>query len=251
MTTHVITPIGPAFDLRHLEECCQSVADQYPSAGETKHHLVADFPEFRDQTKSAELTSLALEYDAHLTFLPAPTANIGSTPRTVGTAIAWGLGADAVAFLDADCAYSPDHLERLHRFARASGQPIVASGRYIIPADSIPPHDARRKCPEIQPGKDFHDTNTFLFTRHPVAVALSYTFGTLFDREEHLVGDRHLTARCLDTGLFACHYHPTVFYRSAHRFHYHTFGWQVPDALPLKSIADELQHLATTHPDRP
>ncbi len=166
--------------------------------------------------------------------LPANTADIGSTPRTIGAAYAWGLGADAVAFLDADCYFAPDHLSRLLQFSNKTGKPVVCSGRWIVNHDAT----LQAPCAEVVPGSGFHDTNTFLFQRDPLAVQLSYTYGCLLTPEEHKVGDRHLSAHAIQAGLLACHYHPTVYYRSTHRFHYVNNGWPVPEGMRLKDLSN-------------
>jgi len=230
MNIFTVTPVGPATMPGHLEQCINSVAAQTLPEGATLTHLLvfdcsladACFP-FGDFPPGVRWMSL-----------PANVGDIGSTPRTVGVSYAWGAGADALTFLDADCAYLPDHVGRLLDYSSKTEKPIACSGRLI----SDYAGKLTERCQEITPqgsGTPFHDTNTFLFTR--AALGISYTFGTLTGRAEHLIGDRILTERALP--FLACHYHPTVIYRSLHRFHYDAFGWPRPQGLELKDIAVE------------
>ena len=227
MKTFVVTPVGPGTDPDHLVECLDSVRAQTSTA---THVLVIDGP--------APNFPASKTIDSIL--LPQNTNDIGSTPRTVGAAYAWGLGADAIAFLDADCSYLPDHLERLHSFQRRTEKHIVCSGRILT--DITGTH--RAPCPEtsMKAKVPFHDTNTFLITRD--AIGISYTYGTLTGRDQHLIGDRILTQRALP--YLACHYHPTVLYRSVHRCHYQHFGWPIPEGVTLKDIAAEQTILAAS-----
>jgi hypothetical protein len=53
--------------------------------------------------------------------LPTSHGDYGDTPRAIGSIEAIGAGFDAIAYLDADNAYAPDHIESLVELQRRTG----------------------------------------------------------------------------------------------------------------------------------
>jgi glycosyltransferase involved in cell wall biosynthesis len=64
----------------------------------------------------------------HVT-LPRTNADAGNTPRAIGGIAAESYGFDAVAYLDADNRYEPDHLAKLWDAHRQTGHPLVTCKR--------------------------------------------------------------------------------------------------------------------------
>lgn len=118
MKVAVVTPYYRESD-DILKRCLDSVACQ---AGEVAHVLVADgFP-----------NPLADRYPkaVHLK-LPRAHADNGDTPRGIGGK--WALDNDfqAIAFLDADNWYYPDHIACMTDLLASSRAPVLVAGRSI------------------------------------------------------------------------------------------------------------------------
>lgn len=226
---YTITPVGPATEPAHLNECISSVI--YQDDVDPFHVLVLDGQCPRGIHDVIEEWQHNHGEHVQCISIPERTADIGSTPRTVGAVVAWGWGAEWVSFLDADCRYYDSHLSQLIAYQQKTEKPIVCSGRLIESYCG----KFREPCPEMVPGSDFFDTNTYLFRRTPEAVRASYTYGCLLTDEQHKVGDRILSVEARP--LIGCHYRPTVVYRTSHRFHYTRFGWPVPPGLTLKDLS--------------
>lgn len=105
-----------------LERCIASVKAQ---THECTHILVADgHPQ--DWIDDAGVRHLRLDR-GH--------ADYGNTPRAMGGLLAVSEGFDAVAFLDADNWYQPEHVARCVQVAESSGADFVTSGRHWVRAD--------------------------------------------------------------------------------------------------------------------
>lgn len=121
MRVAVVTPYykeSPAI-LRRAHESVR--AQSWPC----QHILVADG---HPQAVVADWTT------DHLA-LPHSHADNGNTPRHRGAALACEQGYDAIAFLDADNWYEPDHIATLVALHRDSGAPMVSSRRRIWSLD--------------------------------------------------------------------------------------------------------------------
>ncbi len=93
--------------------------------------------------------------------LPGEHGNNGNTPRAIGSLDAVGLGFDAIAFLDADDWYEPDHIEGLLAHHRETGANLLTRGRVIHAIDgSVMLPEGERGD-----GTETADTSTLLFTR--------------------------------------------------------------------------------------
>ncbi len=67
--------------------------------------------------------------------LPKPNADNGNTPRAIGGILADQYGFDAVAYLDADNWYEPDHIANLLRARQIAGGDVIASRRRFYTLD--------------------------------------------------------------------------------------------------------------------
>src|SRR6202041_3234159 len=84
----------------------------------------------------------------------------GNTPRLIGCYNAITQEADAIAFLDADNWFQPDHLEALRDYALANSLDACSSGRVLNRADG----SVLAKCPIVN-GCPYIDTSCLLVMR--------------------------------------------------------------------------------------
>jgi glycosyltransferase involved in cell wall biosynthesis len=112
----VVTPYI-AQDEDWLRQCQQSVQSQtYPCT----HIAVADgapHPVFANAPNTRHVV------------LPESNKDYGNTPRALGAMLADSYGFDAIAFLDDDNWYEPDHLERMVAAHLTAQAPLVACRR--------------------------------------------------------------------------------------------------------------------------
>ena len=117
MRVAVITPYyrEPLGILRH---CHESVRRQtHPCA----HFMVADgFP-------SQDVAGWVVQHIS----LSQPHHDVGNTPRGIGALSAMNQGFDAIAFLDADNWYYPQHIEEMLCLHRKTGAAICTAARTI------------------------------------------------------------------------------------------------------------------------
>ena len=152
-----------------LEQCHRSVqAQSVPCL----HVLVAD----------GHPRAAINRWDAHHVRLPRSHGDIGSTPRLIGSYHAIGLGVDAVAFLDADNWYGPDHIATLLEAMDRDQAGFVSSSRTLCRLDG----SVMGPCPLSDPER-FIDTNAMLFGR--AAFPLLHQW-VLMPDYGHLIGDR-------------------------------------------------------------
>ncbi len=145
----------------------------------------------------------------------------GNTPRLIGCYHAIATGADAIAFLDADNWYYPDHLRSLVGFAAANDMDAVASARMLHRLDGSP----MIKCPTVD-GVNFIDTNCLLVLKRAFHLLIAWvTQGQNVAAEI----DQHLwrVMRAAGAGM-AFTDQPTVAYRTRHRVHYNQAGEPAP-----------------------
>lgn len=141
ITPYWRTPIG------WLRQCHESVRQQtYPCT----HILVAD------GTPEAEIDS----WDAQHVRLPNCHADNGDTPRAIGSLEAIGQGFDAIAYLDSDNWFQPDHIESLVHLHRETDAAVCFSGRLLCRLDG----SVMGYCNDTD-GETFVDTSAMLFTR--------------------------------------------------------------------------------------
>ncbi len=105
-----------------LARCIQSVRDQ---TVEATHFVVADgFPQ--DWVDEVGVRHIKLD---------RPHGDYGNTPRTIGAMLAVSEGFDAVAFLDGDNWYAPDHVESCVQTAARGDVDYIYSKRQWARAD--------------------------------------------------------------------------------------------------------------------
>jgi glycosyltransferase involved in cell wall biosynthesis len=130
-----------------LLRCHQSVLAQSYSC---VHFLVADGRP-ADFTKAWQAVHIALA---------ARHDDNGNTPRAIGSLAAVAQGFDAIAYLDADNWFQPDHIASLAALHRKTGAAVCASGRTFHRLDgSLMPIQERGD------GAAFVDTSCLFLTR--------------------------------------------------------------------------------------
>ncbi len=140
--------------------------------------------------------------------LPRSHGDIGSTPRLIGSYHAIGLGVDAVAFLDADNWYGPDHIANLLAEMDQQEADFISSGRTLCRLDGT----VMGPCPLTDPDR-FIDTNAMLFGRGAFPVLHQWV---LMPPYGHLIGDRIMLHHLKNAGLRCRHLNQnSVFYRCA------------------------------------
>lgn len=158
----------------------------------------------------------------------------GNTPRLIGCYQAMAMGADAIAFLDADNWYYPDHLEALLRFAVEHNLDAIASARMLHRLDGT----LMGKCKTVD-GRAFVDTNCILVMRSAFRHMLAWT---LLPQDVAAVIDQFVWKHMQDAGArIGFLDRPSVAYRTRHVTHYEQSG----EAAPPEAI-----HRTDVHGDR-
>jgi len=206
----VVTPYFKE-DIQILSACHQSVLHQILPC---LHVLVADgFP--RSEVDG---------WNAHHITLPVSHADIGSTPRLIGSYHAIGLGVDAVAFLDADNSYDPYHIASMIDACKSHDASIVSTGRMLCRLDG----SLMAPCPLTDPNC-FIDTNCMLFAR--AAFHLLHHW-VLMPDYGHLIGDRIMLHHIRKSGLKHVHLPtPSVNYRCGKEGLYRLLGEPAPQGV--------------------
>jgi glycosyltransferase involved in cell wall biosynthesis len=209
MKVAVITPYHEP-NSPYLKDCIDSVKSQ--THADVIHVLIGD-----GCTLPTDLEHPSL----HNIPLPRRLNNYGDSPRSIGVVYAFSLGADAVAFLDSDNWYAPNHIELMVQNCLATQSDVVTSLRYIAHLNG----ETLGVCPESD-GSIFCDTNCLFVTRR---LAEEAGVWWLIPDDMHVIDDRviwdtliHATDRisCTDTA--------SVFYRSAFEVHYRMFCVPAP-----------------------
>ena len=206
----VITPYYTE-SLALLEQCHQSVRAQSEPC---LHVLVADgHPRPRIN-----------HWDAEHVRLPRSHGDIGSTPRLIGCYHAIGLGVEAVAFLDADNWYGPDHIAHLLEVMDAQQADFVSSSRTLCRLDG----SVMGPCPLTDPER-FIDTNAMLFGRGAFPLLHQWV---LMPDYGHLIGDRVMLHHIKQAGVKRQHIdQASVFYRCAKEGLYRQMGEAIPEGV--------------------
>ena len=224
MKVAVVTPFHQPADA-WLDQCLQSVLDQ--SHADCLHILVGDGQDLQHVAPNDRRVHVALSQNI---------GDYGDSPRTIGAIYAFSLGADAVAFLDADNWYAPTHIASLVGLHARTKAPVVVSLRNLVDLDG----DLMGICRESN-GVTFSDTNCMFFTRRAADVATSWW---RIPPHLHAIDDRVIWARVLRAGYaIARTLEPTANYRTAYRFHYERTRRQVPDGAKL---SDDIFALSDT-----
>ena len=156
----------------------------------------------------------------------------GDTPRAIGSASAAGQGFDAIAWLDADNWYEPNHIEGLLNLHREHNADICTSSRMIYALDGT----LLGLC-HLVDGKSFVDTNCYLLTR------AAYHLISVWFRIEptlHAIGDTVLWDAVQRSGVSHRHSSAaTLAYRTSFRYHYQLYGKSIPPE--ARNIPDILE----------
>jgi UDP-glucuronate decarboxylase len=170
MRVAVVTPYFRERD-DVLRQCLDSVAAQtYPVA----HILVADgFP--------SDWASRAVSH--HIVLPGTGHADNGNLGRAIGSAIAVTEGFDAIALLDADNWYRPDHISSLLSLHQQTGAALCTASRSLHRMDGslLAAHDRESD------GARFADTSCLLYLREAFALLTLWgqmprQFGPICDR---------------------------------------------------------------------
>lgn len=175
--------------------------------------------------------------------LPRSHGDIGSTPRLIGAYHAIGMGVDAVAFLDADNWYKPDHIQHLVELRASSGAAFLSSSRELFSLDG----SSMGPCPLSDPQR-FVDTNCMLFWREAFPLLQHWV---LMPSYAHLVGDRVMLQQVQRSGLaMASSGRSSVNYSCSKAGLYELLGQpQPPGVLPRPNYeAAAAQWEASGHP---
>lgn len=206
----VITPYYKE-PLAQLRQCHDSVRAQSEPC---LHVLVADGHRRRRIN----------HWQAEHVRLPQSHGDIGSTPRLIGSYHAIGLGVDAVAFLDADNWYRPDHIANLLAEMDQHQADFISSGRTLCRLDGT----VMGPCPLTDPDR-FIDTNAMLFGRGSFHLLHQWV---LMPPYGHLIGDRIMLHHLKNAGLQRRHINQgSVFYRCSKEGLYMQMKEPIPEGV--------------------
>lgn len=145
----------------------------------------------------------------------------GNTPRLIGCYQAAQQDADAIAFLDADNWYYPDHLAGLVRFATENRLEACASARMLHRLDGTP----MLKCPVVN-GRGHIDTSCLLVLKPAFRHMIAWT---LSGQDTAAMADQLVWKHMLDQGTrLGFLDRPTMAYRTRHATHYTLAGEAPP-----------------------
>jgi glycosyltransferase involved in cell wall biosynthesis len=204
----VVTPYHRE-PIRYLQRCADSVAKQtYPC----EHIWIADgfaSPEVESWTRWHVSLSKCHE-------------NGGATPRGIGTWFAAANGFDAVAYLDADNWYKPDHIAELVRLHTETRAALLVARRSIHRADG----SVMFALDDESDGIEHADTSCIMIARAAFGtatawLAVSPEYGPLCDRI-FWYHARELYPRAVSSKATVC-------FQTMYPFHYRRVREPVPD----------------------
>jgi glycosyltransferase involved in cell wall biosynthesis len=190
--------------------CVESVQSQYHPC---EHIVVCD----GDDSFPPALQHQELQ----LIHLPRAHRDYGNTARAIGSISAFRRGFDAVAWLDADNWYKPEHIASLLEVHKNTSSAICFSKRdlYHLNGTYLGP------CPETARG-ELIDTNCYLIVKQAKEVISAWW---MMDEKYNPVGDRYFYTYLKHIGMqVAGSNKDTVCYRTAYAPHYEHFGVAVP-----------------------
>lgn len=157
----------------------------------------------------------------------------GNTPRLIGCYNAITQGADAIAFLDGDNWFQPDHLENLWAVARDNQLDACSSARSLYRPDG----SYMAKCPTVD-GVRYIDTSCLLVMKSAFQHMIAWI---LFSQDRAAITDQHVWAHMRKMGArLAFLDKPTVCYRTRHASHYRLIGeTPPPDAIDRADLHGE------------
>jgi glycosyltransferase involved in cell wall biosynthesis len=192
-----------------LAKCCDSVRNQTYAC---THVLVAD-----GHPQQRIATSGALQI-----VLPAAHHDNGNTARMIGAISAMNQGFSAIAFLDADNWYEPNHIARMVALHRRTQADVCTAGRMIVREDGSPMFVDWESN-----GVDFTDTSCLWLTGQ--ALSLVPLWG-MMPPAAGPIGDRVFWRAVVNQGLSRAHDpSPTVAFRTRYQYHYEQAGESPPE----------------------
>jgi glycosyltransferase involved in cell wall biosynthesis len=205
-----------------LKQCLDSVSAQ---AVPVTHILVADgFP--KDWAARAVGRHVTLPGQGH--------GDNGNLARAVGSAIAMAEGYDAIALIDADNWFRPDHVSSILALHQKTGAALCTSGRSIHRMDG----SLLRADDAESDGVNFVDTSCLLYLKP--AFALLPLWG-LMPRKFGPICDRIMWAAVQSRKIGTAHSGlPTMAFRSCYCNHYKEAGEMPP---PNCKVLSEVQEL--------
>ena len=152
----------------------------------------------------------------------------GNTPRLIGCYQAVTRDADAIAFLDADNWYAPDHLQGLLAFTKTNNLDVCSSSRTLHRLDG----SFMMKCPVVN-GRPYIDTSCLLVLKPAFTHLISWI---LMPQDVAAVQDqlvwKHLGQMGMRLGFLD---RPTMAYRTRHQEHYALAGEAPPPGAVKRS----------------
>lgn len=219
----VVTPYHRESEAQ-LARCVASVAAQRYRC---RHFLVSDgHPQ--EQVDGWDVRHVRLGV-AH--------GDYGDTPRAIGSLLAVAEGFDAIAYLDADNAYQPEHIgDLVAAWQGSSGRhAVLSSARRFVsaagePLAAVEDLDLARTA----------DTNCLLLTGAALAQVALWA---QLPAPLHIIGDQVFCQALLARGLSMAHLpRQSVLYTTRWRAHYHSAGQPAPP--DARDIAQPLREAA-------
>ena len=152
--------------------------------------------------------------------LPKAHSDAGATPRVLGAISAFSQGYDAVAFLDADNTFEPNHIDTMVSLIQDNH--LVTSTRNICRLDGTVMYVDTVESD----GDTFCDTNCLFLSKNCIYL-LPYW---IVPAEYRLWSDRNFWGAVKQSNLTRVHsIHPTVNYYTRWAWHYEHAGQTPPD----------------------
>ncbi|MET0876302.1 MAG: glycosyltransferase, partial [Tardiphaga sp.] len=172
------------------------------------------------------------ESDARHIVLPSAHHDNGNTARMIGAISAMNQGFNAIAFLDADNWYEPDHIARMVALHQRTQADVCTAGRMIVREDGSPMFVDWESN-----GVDFTDTSCLWLTGP--ALGLIPLWG-MMPPQAGPIGDRVFWRAVVNQGLTRAHDpRPTVAFRTRYQIHYEQAGETAPEgAKTIEMVSD-------------
>ncbi|SDZ60128.1 Glycosyl transferase family 2 [Jannaschia faecimaris] len=201
-----------------LQRCHDSVLQQ---TIDCDHFLVSDgFP-----------NTLAKEWAVKHFELSDAHGHGGNTPRVIGAISAFNQGYDAVAFLDADNWFKPDHLEKMVDLHCRTDAAVCTTGRSMHRADSSYMFDDDKND-----GRTHVDTSCLFLTRSAKHVVAKWA---LLPPDLGGICDTIYWSSILSAGLTHAHLNtPTVCFYTSYEADYRRLGEPLPDDVKMLAATD-------------